>query len=227
MSMLYLGQRNSDAGAVFVAPSGVSQGVAPMTVPQSTHPQYVPQPAGSFDSFLCPSYPGYSASRDGRIFSHLRVRGRGNLRGSFVCVDLAHRRELTPIRTRGGYLAVASKNVQGKSCQAKIHIMVTDAFYGPRPPDLETRHLNGNRQDNRLTNLQYGTKVENMADRLLHGTDSRGEKNARAVLTESDVRTIRERASRGDNVAAISRDYRCTRMAIRLAITRRTWRHVE
>lgn len=39
--------------------------------------------------------------------------------------------------------------------------------------------------------VSWKTRTDNQADRLLHGTDCRGERNPRAKLTETDVREIR------------------------------------
>lgn len=51
-----------------------------------------------------------------------------------------------------------------------IHKLVLEAFVGPCPPGLECRHGNGVPDDNRLTNLSWGTHKENIADKKLHGT---------------------------------------------------------
>lgn len=51
-----------------------------------------------------------------------------------------------------------------------IHHLVLEAFVGPRPQGCECRHLDGNPTNNILTNLVWGTHVENMRDRARHGT---------------------------------------------------------
>jgi hypothetical protein len=52
-----------------------------------------------------------------------------------------------------------------------VHRLVARAFLGPRPDGLETRHLSGDKADNSVANLRYGTHSENMQDRVLHGND--------------------------------------------------------
>lgn len=52
----------------------------------------------------------------------------------------------------------------------RVHRLVAEAFYGPRPDGYECRHLNGDKADNRLENLQWGTQSENVLDRVRHGT---------------------------------------------------------
>jgi hypothetical protein len=57
----------------------------------------------------------------------------------------------------------------GKSRVWQVHRLVGEAFLGPLPRGLETRHLNGDGADNRLVNLKYGTHAENMRDAVEHG----------------------------------------------------------
>lgn len=52
------------------------------------------------------------------------------------------------------------------------HRLVLEAFVGPCPPGMETRHLNGDPGDNRLVNLAWGTSSENSQDILLHGRNA-------------------------------------------------------
>ena len=52
----------------------------------------------------------------------------------------------------------------------KVHHLVLEAFVGPRPGGLVTRHLNGDFTDNRISNLTYGTQSENRLDTRQHDT---------------------------------------------------------
>lgn len=69
-----------------------------------------------------------------------------------------------------GYPAV-KLSVNAERVDGRIHVMVLEAFVGPRPDGQVARHLNGNPQDGRLVNLAWGTWEENAQDSLRHGTN--------------------------------------------------------
>ena len=76
---------------------------------------------------------------------------------------------LKPSLQNNGYFAVRlTKNKQ--SYLKSIHRLLLETFVGPCPENMECRHLNGNRQDNRLENLCWGTRRENVLDAIKHKT---------------------------------------------------------
>lgn len=80
-----------------------------------------------------------------------------------------------------------------------LHQLVLEAFVGPRPKGMVSRHLDGNRLNCRLSNLAWGTGKENMADRRKHGRGANGERNPGAKLTLAQVLAIRSQAlTKGD-----------------------------
>jgi len=100
-----------------------------------------------------------------------------------------------------GYLQV-TLYVDGAFVYEYVHRAVLKAFVGPCPEGQQARHLNGDRNDNRLENLAWGTPLENAADTIRHGRQQRGEDRPGAKLTEENVRAIRAAAGRHADIAA-------------------------
>lgn len=101
-----------------------------------------------------PDHPDYEVSDRGRVRSWRRRTS-----------PLVLRQGLNP----KGYPMVALQGEEGQRTR-QVHRLVADAFLGPRPPGLVTRHVNGDQTDNRATNLAYGTRSENEHDKVRHGT---------------------------------------------------------
>ncbi|MFE0413609.1 HNH endonuclease signature motif containing protein [Streptomyces tendae] len=106
-----------------------------------------------------PGFPDYLATDDGRIYSKPRRRLDGRrIRG----------RWLKGSPNSKGYLTVHLYR-DGRYTKG-VHVLVAEAFHGPRPAGQVVRHLNGDPSDNRASNLTYGTQSENTRDAVRHGT---------------------------------------------------------
>lgn len=70
---------------------------------------------------------------------------------------------------RGGYRRV-SIYIDGQQTRKSIHVMVAEAFIGPRPEGMSVCHNDGNPLNNRLDNLRYDTHSANIQDSVKHGT---------------------------------------------------------
>ena len=116
-----------------------------------------------------PMWPPYEVSSDGRI--------RNSVSG----------RLLRPIPSDSGHLYVYPK----RGRKLYVHRAILEAFVGPCPVGQEGRHLDGNPTNNRLDNLAWGTRLENVADTRRHGRLPTGERSGTAKLTESAVLEIR------------------------------------
>jgi hypothetical protein len=128
----------------------------------------------------------YEASTWGRIRSVPRtiIQNKGD---TFYARKMQGK-ILVPSRLRrSGHLHVQV----GRNKTAAVHQLVMLAFIGPCPAGKEVAHNNGKPGNNYLYNLRYDTTKGNQADKLLHGTHNRGQRNHRAILTEAQVREIR------------------------------------
>jgi hypothetical protein len=121
-----------------------------------------------------PGYEPYQASDLGR------VRG---IKGGRV---------LSPVTTQYGYHQV-SLCVGGKKLSRLVHRLVAFAFIGPQPsPEYDVLHWDGDKMNNRLDNLRWGTPKDNNDDQMRHGTRIVGSRVGVAKLNETQVQAIRD-----------------------------------
>jgi len=167
----------------------------------------------------CPSWPGYYADQEGRVFSDKPIR---------MSKQPGQLHELKPSIDLNGYPSCCL-SIKNFHKSIRVHTMVLDAFVGPRPVEKECRHLDGNRQNNRLENIRWGTMTDNQRDRARHGTVTRmcGEKNGFAKLTWPLVAQIRNeyrKNVRGFTTPALAKKFHVSYSAIWYVIKRKTWR---
>lgn len=136
--------------------------------------------------------------------------------GEVVSLNIAPGRVLKATKS-GEYLAI---KVAGKT--RHIHRLVCETFYGPRPGML-VRHLDGDRLNNRLSNLAWGTGAENAADKVLHGTSNHGERNPQAKLNRRAVDAMRAERAGGKSFKSIAERYGVAPMTAYRAITGGSW----
>ena len=78
-------------------------------------------------------------------------------------------RTLKAVRQPLGYVKVTLCRDRQKF-QVFVHSMVLEAFVSPRPDGQVARHLNDVPDDNRVSNLAWGTQSENINDSVRNGT---------------------------------------------------------
>lgn len=175
----------------------------------------------------CPSFPGYSVSADGKVFSHRKRVGRGYV------IDTDYIRELEGHVGYKGYRSVGI-SVGRKVRVVRVHVLVADAFHGPRPEGLETRHLDGNPLNNAAENLKYGTALENYEDQVRHGTAANltiyqqgGESNPSAKLKDRQVPIIRELYRCGMSINELAALMDMSECAMSKLVRGHSWKNVE
>jgi hypothetical protein len=108
-----------------------------------------------------------------------------------------------------------------------VHRLVAAAFLGPIPRGYEVNHKDGDKTNCNAENLEIVTRDENRKHAQRCGLLKRGEENARAKLTEADVREIRRSRDEGTSVRELAKRFDLTTQAIYGICGRKTWRHVE
>lgn len=155
-----------------------------------------------------PSFPRYEASSQGRI--------RNSETGTI----------LRPTISNPAYYVVGiyGEN-RSRPIVRRVHVLVSEAFLGPRPKGMVTRHGPGGCLDNSVANLSYGTQSQNLLDCHRDGTAPVGTRNPQAKLSEADIPVIRQRLQR-EQGAVIARDYGCSTSLIYLIKHNKIWTHV-
>lgn len=78
------------------------------------------------------------------------------------------------------YLALNLIDAAGVRKSCRVHLIVLEAFHGPRPEGLHGLHRNDVPRDNRASNLYWGTPSQNARDKIRNG------KNPKANQTHCD-----------------------------------------
>ncbi len=166
------------------------------------------------------SHDGYAVGDDGSVWS-CKETGRGKSH------DEKHWRPMGQSKhTRSDYRVVTFYSHNKGSTQF-VHRIVLEAFVGPRPLGMVVCHEDGNPVNNRLTNLRWGTRKENEADKERHGRRRHGEKHQNSKITEEDVREIRRAwANREMTQKKLGEKFGLTRTGVQSIVKGQTWRHV-
>lgn len=107
---------------------------------------------------LIPNYPEYSITTDGKVFSHKKPGGHG--KGKVL--DYSYARELKPQKDRNGYLKIILEQNTNRMRGTSIHRLVAETFI-PNPHNYDTvNHINEDKTDNRVTNLEWMSNADNV-----------------------------------------------------------------
>ena len=157
-------------------------------------------------------FPGYEVSSHGRVGSWLPLGGRG--------APPVERRVLKGCTRRRSSGASVNVHVilmsEGRQYTRLVHHLVLGAFGTVREHGQVCRHLDGAATNNHITNLTWGSPLENQHDRRKHGTS--GQK-----LSTVDVDTIRRRHAAGESQTKIADSYGVSQVAISCIITGKSW----
>lgn len=97
-----------------------------------------------------------------------------------------------------GHVSVMLGREGGSRC---VHELVLLAFVGPPSEDQECRHLDGDGSNNRLDNLCWGSRGENVKDAT---------RLERRMLTYEQADEIRQKRKAGKLLRELSAEYGCT-----------------
>lgn len=117
--------------------------------------------------------------------------------------------------------------LNGNRIRTSAHRLVMEAFVGVCPKGYQVNHIDHNPSNNYLTNLEYVTPSENVRHSFKHGRARRDcENSPGTILTNDQVKVIKERVSLGDKTKEIAKDYKVTKGIINNIKNGKTWQEI-
>lgn len=159
------------------------------------------------DCRAIPGFPGYSIDPNGVVYGK---------------TGAPMSPQIHPI----GYLALGLW-VSGKRTTKRIHNLVASAWLPPKPSCRhEVAHNNGNKLDNRSSNLRWALHVENGADMVAHGRSTQGVRHPNVKINELIVKNVRAVASSGVTYKEVGEQFGLSRQHIRKIVAGLLWGHI-
>lgn len=130
-----------------------------------------------------------------------------------------------------GYLVHASRigGRNGKTICPRIHRMVAQAFI-PNPDNKpEVNHIDGNKQNPKMGNLEWVTPMENTQHAVATGLIAVGTKSSNSMFSEEEIKSIRSLRKSGISYRKISKMFRegLNKKTIMRICLRRTYRDIN
>lgn len=159
-----------------------------------------------------PGYKGlYMISSYGKVISH-----RGRIIKLRVAVN--------------GYMRVWLYKNSDKSYKPfTVHRLVAECFIGNPDSKPWVNHKDGDKQNNKVSNLEWCTQSENMKHAFNEGLQlpNYGEKNGFAKLKDADAIAIREKYSEQRlDAKLLAEQYSVSPKTIRRIVSRKTFIHI-
>lgn len=165
-----------------------------------------------------PGFPAYRVYDPGFVETRWRT---GPYYNGFVTKDVWRR--LKHNERPDGYHGINLRDGHGGSRRTFVHILVAEAFHGPKPfAGAVVRHLDGNPSNNCVANLAWGSHKDNEDDKKRHGTWET--RFGGGKLSADERGLIVARAGAGESQRKLAEEYGVSRPTITRLVNGSTWR---
>jgi hypothetical protein len=130
-------------------------------------------------------------------------------------------RIITLTKHTGGYRMV----VLGGGKKHFVHRLVMAAFVGPASPGRDVNHINGDKTDNRLCNLEYCDRLHNVRHAIATGLqDNAGESNGMNKYSAESIRSAHAMVAAGSTLIEASRATGVAASTIEMVAAGKRWK---
>lgn len=167
-----------------------------------------------------PGFPGYKINELGEVISCWNRGSRHTNRKMTSTWKV--------LKTCGkGYPRVNLYSSEGKRAVMGIHILVLITFVGPCPDNYEARHLDDNKKNSVLSNLVWGTRKDNMEDRVRNNIHLHGERIKTAKLSYEKINEARVLYTNGISQRKIAKFMEVAQSQISRALSGERWKYAK
>ena len=163
----------------------------------------------------------YQVSNRGRVKSLERIVMRKNGR-PYSVPELIKERQID----HKGYDRIGL-NKNGKKKRFFVHRLVLQAFNPSSDETLEVNHIDGNKLNNNVENLEWVTSSENSIHAFKNNLHNhQGERNTNASITDSEAKEIKKLKGKGLTQKEVGEMFGTTNYVVANIWNRRGWTHV-
>ncbi len=135
-------------------------------------------------------------------------------------------RKLKPHINSNGYKQIVL-SIKGKTKSVILHKLVANTFIKKSKNNLQVNHIDGNKLNNFVSNLEFVTAKDNMLHAYKIGLRNNGSKHHLSKLTETKVLLIRKKYKpRTVSCAKLASEFGVSRGCVSAIINRYSWNHI-
>lgn len=173
-----------------------------------------------------PLFPGYEVSNFGTVKSLVK-----KVRYVHAVTREEHFRETSELILKQymgkfGYLFVQLRRHDKKVKNKPIHLLVAETFLIRHTHHEVVNHIDGNKTNNHVSNLEWCTRRQNVDHAMKSGLIAKGERVGTSKLNNHSILAIKNLIKDGHSHVYVSRLFGVSRATISLIHEGKTWKHL-
>lgn len=159
---------------------------------------------------------------------NIKIEGHHNCKfcSPFCAVHYRVERQDNGCLNFTGVLHRGYGSIRHKYKYIKAHRAIWEYYNGSISDGLIIRHKCDNSRCCNINHLEIGTHKDNSQDMKDRNRQARGSKNPGAILSEGQVKNIRQLLYMGHSLSSIGRYYKVSPTSIMNIRNRKTWNHI-